>query len=184
MSYGATMERSAPSPAQRRALRFENFDDVIADVRQLELGYRQLGNWNLAQTSDHLARFMRFSLDGFPPGFRMPSPLAWMLRKVVVTPARLQKPMRPGLPTPEFLKPSPPAAEQDRRQAEHAAVGRFVEQCRRVKLHGGEFFPSPLLGRLRPVQWRLLHLRHCENHLGLMVPDDPFSRVAGEGEAG
>ena len=174
---------SAPSAAaagQRRALRFDTFDEVIADVRRLELGYRRAGNWTLGQACDHLARFMRFSLDGFPPGFRLPAPLAWLMRRVMLSPKSLQKPMPGGMRAPKFLLPPPPEAGVDARAVDRAAADRLVEQCRRVKVHGGEFFPSPLFGRLRPAVWRQVHLNHCAHHLGFLVPDDPFAASRGD----
>ena len=165
-----TATSSTPvATTERRTLRFDTFDEVIADVRQLELGYTRLGKWTLAQASDHLAKFMRFSLEGFP-GRRLPRPISAVLRRVILTPAKLDRSMPAGLRTAGFLVPAPPAEGEDAKRADHDAAARLVEMCRRVKHHGGEFFPSPIFGNLTPATWRLVHLRHCELHLSFLVP--------------
>jgi hypothetical protein len=163
-AHGAT----APG-RQRRHLHFETFDDVVADVRQLELGYERLGNWSLGQTCDHLANFMRLSLEGFPSRL-VPWPLSTLMRRVLLSPRRIVRPMPPGLRTPKYLVPAPLPPGADARAADHAAAARLVTMCRRVKHHGGDFYPSPIFGRLTPALWRLVHLRHCELHLSFLAP--------------
>lgn len=158
----------------RRTLRFESFDAIIADSRQLELGYEQVGNWTLGQACDHLAKFMRYSMEGFP-GRALPWPFSAVMRRIALSPRRIVRPMPPGLRTPKFLMPATVGPARDLRQADHEAAARLVEMCRRVKHHGGEFYPSPLFGKLPPAMWRLVHLRHCELHLSFLVPS-PMSR--------
>ena len=60
---------------QRRRLRFESLDEVLADAENLAvLPTRQLGNWSLGQNLMHLATVYEKSIDGtiFRPG--------WLLR--------------------------------------------------------------------------------------------------------
>lgn len=152
-------------------LRFETLDEAIADVRQLELGYERAGRWTLAQTCDHLSRFMRYSMEGFPSR-GLPQPIAGVLRRVLLPKKALTRPMRPGTRTPRFLAPGADTVTDpaERRRLDHEAADRFVEMAKRVKHFGGEWHPSPLFGKLPPGMWRLLHIKHAAHHLGFLVP--------------
>lgn len=165
-----TIAANSDKPA-RRELSFETFDEVIADVRQLELGYERAGQWTLAQACDHLERFMRCSMEGFPVR-GLPRPITAVMRRAMLSERALNRPMRAGVRTPKFLAPAPDTVTDsaERRQKDHQAVERFVAMTRRVKYFGGEWYPSPLLGQLPPGMWRLLHLRHASHHLGFLVP--------------
>ena len=168
-----TATQKKPEP---RRLDFQSFDEVIADVRQLELGYDRAGQWTLGQNADHLVKFMRFSLEGFP-GFHLPGPLTALVRRYALDKKRLSRPMPRGMRTPAFLRPdSPPEGNmQAIRAHDHAAAERLVEMLKRVKYHAGEWHPSPLLGRLTPAMWRLVHLKHASHHLGFLVPQSHVS---------
>src|SRR5262245_23016316 len=49
----------------RRQLRFSSLDEILADARQLAAQpTRQLGNWSLGQTFEHLARSLDMAIDG------------------------------------------------------------------------------------------------------------------------
>jgi hypothetical protein len=160
----------------RRLLTFDTLDDAATEARRLlEGGYERAGAWGLAGNCEHLTRFMRFSLDGFPSR-GMPGPIAWVLRKLLLSDKKLAKPMPVGLPTPRFLRPVETEAEaelQDRADAE--AVARFVEQLDRVKERteaGDPWARSPLFGHVSPKKWPVIHRKHAEHHLGFLVPRD------------
>jgi hypothetical protein len=59
----------------RHSLQFDNFDQVAQDLHLLQSqGYERGGNWTLGQICDHLAIFLRGSMDGFAT--RLP----WLLQ--------------------------------------------------------------------------------------------------------
>ena len=74
----------------RRQLQFNDLDAVIADLDHLnQAGYDLQGNWDLAQICDHLAYFIRGSLEGYAPEDKPP----WLIRFLFAKPM-LKKIMR------------------------------------------------------------------------------------------
>ena len=61
----------------RRTLRFQSYDDILADARAMNAQpTRYLGNWSLGQICEHLAKAIEYEIDGAP--FAVP----WYLRLV------------------------------------------------------------------------------------------------------
>jgi hypothetical protein len=147
---------------QPRRLDFHSFDEALAEVDRLHRGgYEKAGQWDLAQTCDHLTYFMKSSLDGAT--FRVPWLLKvlfgrWVLRRVLKT-----RRMRAGVTTPQKPLPEPGGDEA-------VAVGKFKQTVERLRSHPGELHPSPFFGRLTPAEWRELHLIHAAHHLGYLLP--------------
>ena len=70
----------------RRKLRFETYDDLIADASTLSTyGYQKLGNWSLAQMLDHLTKLHVGSIEGGIPDGPLPFRIIsqWVLKKHV-----------------------------------------------------------------------------------------------------
>ena len=159
---------------RRTELRFETVDDAVAEARQLlSNGYATAGKWSLGQACDHLAKFTNYSLDGFPSR-GLPWPLNAIARGILLSDAKLSRPMPGGLPTAPFLKPHDAAeSDGDERERDAAAVEAFAVECGRLKERvdaGGPFAKSPLFGHLTPDRWRRVHLNHAALHLGHLVP--------------
>lgn len=107
--------------------------------------------------------FMNYSMDGFP-GFKLPWPITAIVQKFIFSDKKLSKPFPVGLPTAPFLKPAD--SEQDA-----AAVDELTKQCERLKTFDGPFARSPIVGKMSADKWTRAHLRHCEMHLGHLVPN-------------
>lgn len=150
---------------QRRKLDFDRFEAVASDIHHLhDVGYTQLGTWDLSQVCDHLTRFMRMSLEGFP--FRLPWVARALVGPVILKPMVLWMHWLPaGAKAPQPLMPA-------RSPQEEPAVRTLAEMLRRVRNHPGRFCPSPLFGRLSNSQWRRIHLIHASHHLGFLVPHE------------
>jgi hypothetical protein len=146
----------------QRQLQFKDFAEVLAEVERLHRGgYEKLGQWDLAQTCDHLTYFVQGSLDGF--SFRVPWLLKFLFGRFMLRRILKQQRMKAGIPTPQ--KPLPaPGGDQT------AAVERFKQIIERLQAHPGELQPSPFFGYLTPQQWRSLHLIHCTHHLSFLAP--------------
>ncbi len=146
----------------RRNLQFDGFNGVCAELDRLRAsGYERGGKWDLAQVCDHLAFFMRESLDGFT--FRVPWLLKVLFGRFVLRRILNRRRMKDGAPTPQ--KPLPAAGGD-----EAAAVARLKQVIGRLQAHSGELRDSPFFGHLTPEQWRELHLIHCAHHLGFLSP--------------
>src|SRR5262245_46095128 len=153
-------------PVQRRKLDFHDFGTPVLEIERLHrFGYRKAGNWDLRQMCEHLALVMEGTLDGFafaPWSFvwrRIFGPIA--IRYTVWT-----RGMKQGLqcPAPSFA----PRPQGD--------VTEAVERCKRafqrVAVHQGEFHAHPVLGYIKPEDWRQIHLIHAAHHLSFLVPND------------
>src|SRR5262245_27535137 len=146
----------------RRAVRFHDFDQVLADAeRLLAGGYGRAGNWGLAQAADHLAKAITLSLDGFPSLW--PWPLRLAARWLVLGKIMRHEVFRRRVAAPAYLAPADGVADREAVERLRAAVGRFVA-------HTGPLHPSPAFGRLTREQWREVHLWHCEHHFSFLLP--------------
>ena len=154
-------------PERRTDLDFPDFDAIAADVNLLlDRGYDRAGKWSLAQACDHLDKFTRGSLDGFPGRFRLPWPLTAAFRKLSLSEKAMAKPMPSGLPSPSYLAPADAGEDAAAVDAYLKTNARFVERFESK----GPLHRSPLFGKLPPDLWRRVHLKHAAHHLGFLVP--------------
>jgi hypothetical protein len=147
---------------QNRQLDLKDFDEALVEVDRLDKdGYEKAGQWDLAQTCDHLTYFIKGSLDGHP--FKVPWLLKVLLGRLILRRILKTRRMKAGATTPQ--KPLPqPGGDQS------TAVARFKDTIGRLRTHQGEMHASPFFGYLTPQQWRDLHLIHCAHHLGYLIP--------------
>jgi hypothetical protein len=151
---------------QRRHLKFTRLGEAVADAQSLHAGgYERLGNWDLAQTCDHLTQWMIYPLDGYP---KAPLPIRLMLAAMRVTIGRVifrqvvkTGTMRPGSPT-------MPETVFEPGRDESAAVERFRRAVERFESHAGPLHPSPLFGNLTRNDAMQLQLVHCAHHLSFL----------------
>lgn len=154
---------------QHRKLRFSTLDDLRKELETLERAHRagQLrttGNWTPGQNLSHLASFIRYAYDGYPPLLQHP-PL--MLRLI----ARLLRGVFLSSPLPRGVKiPGVPGGtvgvEDVSFEDGLAMFEREIERLARI----APTRANPLLGNLTHDQWIRLHLRHAELHLGYLQP--------------
>jgi len=155
-------------PPARRAPTFATLADAVADAERLrDGGYDRAGNWDLSQTCDHLADWLRFAVDGYPPAPLPLRPVLFALRHTLA-PVMLRRTlasghMRAGGPT---MRQTVHATGGDDR----AAVERFRMAVERFTNHPGPYRPSPMFGPLDRETTTQLQLVHCAHHLGFLVP--------------
>lgn len=153
---------------QRRELRFANFDEVIRDAEQLHAnGYEKVGNWNLAQTCGHLANWITYPIDGFPPAGCMIGTMLWLIRNTIGKGMKKKilatggfKEQRPTIPD------SVPASGGD----EAVAVAKLKEAIERFKSHNGPIHPSPIFGAMDKEEMGRLQAIHAAHHLSFLIP--------------
>lgn len=143
----------------RRHLRFNSYEEFLAEVDRLARGHRALGNWDLAQICIHLAGVQDYSIDGTRSSLQW-GPLKQATLGRVVRCIMLwwrYIPERQG-----SLKPPPaPDIDEARRQLADS-VRRITTQKMRAR--------HPIFGRLTQAQWHRFHLIHAEHHLSFVVP--------------
>jgi hypothetical protein len=154
---------------QRRAVSFQNLDELIQDVQTLHAaGYTSVGNWDLSQACGHLNEWMRYPMDGFP---QAPWPMRLLMATLrnTIAPRMMRKvlaesAMKPGNPT---IPSTVPAKGGD----EANAVDKLCETARRLADHPGPFHASPMFGDLDRESLVKLQLIHCAHHLSFLVPN-------------
>lgn len=154
--------------ADARTLRFASLDELLAEVDRLieadRAGtLRHTGNWTLGQTLGHLAGWMDYAFDGYPPRLRPP----WFIK--VLLNMRRQKYLTASLPRGvriPGLKGGTMAIDElstdEGATRLRAAVARLMAECPSQ--------PNPIFGPLTHEQWTQLNLRHGELHLGFQHP--------------
>jgi hypothetical protein len=147
----------------RRELRFNSFDDMVADAERLvrSPNTRMLGNWPLSQLLGHVTLAINGSIDGI----HVKAP--WFIRMLgPLIKRRVLKKMSPGFNLPKSAEaqffPESSSSELALQNLQ-AAVARLQNE-RMTACH-------PVLGRLTHDEWTLLHLRHCELHFSFALPD-------------
>ncbi len=147
----------------RRTLRFESFDDILADAEKLAAGDVALvGNWSLAKIFGHLARTMNYSREGFPFSAN------WLLRlfaRAFFKKRFLTKTLSSGFQIPsknrEDFIPDNDETQQGLEEIRNA-IQRQKTATSRVA--------HPFLGEFTPAEWEQFHCRHAELHMSFAVP--------------
>ncbi len=153
--------------ADRRVLRFESIDQVLAEVDRLAEAeragrLRRLGNWTMGQTLGHLASWMEYGYTGTP--LKVPFFIKWVLR--LRKRKFLHGPMQAGVKIPGVeggtLATDPVPLDE--------GLGRFRRAAERLKAEAPTA-PSAVFGPLTHEEAIALNLRHAELHLGFLVPE-------------
>jgi len=153
-----------PNEGRRTGLKYASEADVIADVKNLQRGYKQSGNWNLQQVCWHLAKATEWGMRPGPFPENTPEQNAFrpMMEKILATSV-----LPTGLQAPEqFL---PPADCGD------AEIDHLAAALEKAKNHPGPFAPHRLFGKLTPDEARTLRLAHCAHHLSHLIPTNKES---------
>ncbi|MFZ2874939.1 MAG: DUF1569 domain-containing protein [Phycisphaerales bacterium] len=159
--------RDTSKIADRRQLAFETLADLRADLATLERAggtLRTSGNWTAGQNFSHLAAFIEFAYNGYPPELSNPP---WFikaflrLRKRPMLRGRLPAGVKiPGIKEGTVGADDAPA---------HSALSRLRTALDRLE-RSAPTSPNPVFGPLTHEEWIALHLRHAELHLGFVHP--------------
>ena len=155
-------------PAGYRRLSFSSFRELVAELDRLERAHqegrlRALGGWTPGQNLQHLARFLRFAIDGFPFTGGL-----WAIAGRLIKPFLGRIKARPGFKLPSRFS----ALEPDESVPFEQGLREMREQM--ARLTGGERMEakSPILGALSHEQWTKIQLDHAAMHLGFLKPED------------
>lgn len=151
---------SPPPTPLRRDLRFDSMAEVLAEVETLGRGpVRASGNWTAAQIVLHLAESIDRSIDGFGARASIAVRLAARAGKAKF----LREGLPPGLKVGESMRhlmPSPDVAWDEAVRRLRTAIDRAGREPMTAA--------HPYLGWLTTDEWRQLHCRHAELHLGFL----------------
>ncbi len=149
----------------RRKVRYEMFEDLIADAEQLNQGeIASLGNWSLGQTLKHLGAAMHGSIDG--PTFHVP---LWIriLGRVYLWRKLVHGPFPAGFILPRSAREKIVFKEQtsfeEGIEMLRGGIQRLREEPQRI-VH-------PVTGPLSREQWDRFHLSHSEMHMSFLIAE-------------
>jgi len=154
--------QAAPGKVERRRLRFDSYDEIIAEIDSLHVRpHQQLGNWSLPITVGHLANAVHASIDGVefpvPWYFRLIGP--WLIKP------RLLKSFPVGVKLPQVTREKLVPRQIDY----EVALAHLKRGIERLK-SDTQRRPHPVVGKLTIAEWDQFHFRHAEMHLGFLVP--------------
>ena len=158
--------------AERRALNFATFDDILRDIETIERArdagtLTHTGNWSPGQILWHCGAFFDASLDGFPPGAKPPLPLR-ILGRLIKGKATAPGGEAPtGFKLPKTLQDAfgpPPGTTLEE------GIARVRAPIERIKNGAKMTHPSPLFGPMNHEQWTNLQLGHCQMHFSFIKP--------------
>jgi len=155
---------------ERRQLRLETLDDLLAEVDRLVEAdragrLRAAGNWTAGQVLGHVAAWIEYGYDGYPmakPPWFVRLLARWYLKKM------LRDGMQPGFRI--------PGVEGGTYGIEEMPVEQAAERLRRAvqRLQAGEpaRYHSPAFGPMSEEDRIKLTLRHAELHLSFLLPEE------------
>jgi hypothetical protein len=154
--------------AERRRLRFTSIDDAIAEAERLVAADRSgqldcVGIWKLGQALGHLATWVNFAHDGYPPEVRAPLPVRMILRLMRGT--IINKGMMPGVRIGKLPQGTVGTEAMDADEG----LRRFRAAMERLRASAPSI-ANPVFGKLTHDQWIQLNLRHAELHLSFQCP--------------
>ncbi len=151
----------------RRTLRFNSLEDLDAELARIERadrdgGLSHTGNWTPGQILGHIAAWLEFGWNGYPPELRPPRLVRWVLM------LRKARYLRDGLPVGvriPGLKDGTLGIEPMTTADGLARLRRTLEPLRRGE---DQPFDSPGFGKLSNAEAIQGNLRHAELHLGFL----------------
>ena len=149
---------------EHRAIRFSTLDEMVAEADRLveaERGgrLRQWGNWSLGKALGHVAGWMEFALDGYPPEARPP----WMVK--VLLKGKKQKfvrgPMPRGVKIPG-MKDGTLCVDELSATDGAARLRRAAERLKAT----APTTLNPIFGPMTHQEWIAVNLNHAALHMG------------------
>jgi hypothetical protein len=146
-----------------RNLNFETEQQVIDEVNRLRRGYRQAGNWNLAQICWHVGRPIEFFMVPPEPMDLAPTPEQAQKKAGFVDYIMTNRTAPPHIKdAPPPMVPPPTAGQPD--------IENYLAQLQRLSNYP---HPKVMMGPIGPVtiaEFRACNIFHAAHHLGFLVP--------------
>jgi hypothetical protein len=158
-----------PKTCEFRAVRLASPRDLHAELDRVVAAdragtLRQCGNWTAGTTFGHLATFIEYAYDGYPPDLASPP---WFIRAIL----KLSKGrfMRGPLPRGVRIPKIEGGTKGTEPMTTEAGLARLKAAWARLEASPPPR-PNPIFGPLTHQEWITMHLRHAELHLGYLQP--------------
>ncbi|MEK6703314.1 MAG: DUF1569 domain-containing protein [Planctomycetota bacterium] len=151
----------------RRSLRFATLADLRKELDALEAAHRAgtlrtTGNWTPAQNLAHLAAFINYAYDGYPPTFPKPP---WFIKLILKF--MKKKYIHTGMPVGVKIPKVPGGTVGADEMPFESALSRFRKAISRLE-QSPPATPNVIFGPLSHDEWKSMHSRHAELHLGFL----------------
>lgn len=154
--------------ADRRTLRFNSPDELMADVERVVASeragtLRRAGNWTTGQILGHLAAWIDYSYDGYPPALKPP----WFIKLILrMMKGRFMRgPLKAGVKIPK----APGGTYGTEPMPLDEGLARFRKAWDRLR-RSKPTVPNIIFGDLTHEECITGHLRHAELHLSFLHP--------------
>jgi len=153
--------------SNRRRLRFASIDEVLGDVGALVSAERvgnlaRLGNWTLGQSLGHLATWIEFGFDGYPPNLNPPFFIKWILK------ARRHRYIHEGMPAGVKIPRIAGGTVGTEMMSTEDGAHRYRHALERLR-EAPPARPNVIFGPMTHEEWIQMHLRHAELHLSFFA---------------
>ncbi len=157
---------NSPASADRRQLRFDSIDELLAEVDRIvaadgEGQLETLGSWTPGQILGHVAAWIEYGYDGFPM-----KPPPWIIRLILRM--QVKKYLRRGMPSGVRIPKVPQGTYGIEDMPTEEAAGRLRVAADRLKRGEAAKYDSPAFGPMSREQRVQLNLRHAELHLSFL----------------
>ncbi|MFZ4574931.1 MAG: DUF1569 domain-containing protein [Phycisphaerales bacterium] len=153
--------------AECRKLHFQSIPELRAEVERLLAADRKgmlktHGNWTAGQILGHCASWIDWGYVGYPAEMNNPP---WFIKLAgrIMKKHMMTKPMRKGIRMPRVA-----AGTYGTEKFETQEGGKRLLAALSKLEAGPPKFPSPMMGVLTQREATMMHLRHCELHLGFL----------------
>ena len=149
----------------RRPLSFASIPDALAEIDRIVAADKQgtlkrLGNWSAGRNFHHVATWINYAYDGYPPNLRPP----WIIKFIIRTFMKnkfFKGPMPGGVKIPGV--PNGTLGTEETSTDVGAAELRRAFERLQASCPTQE---NVLFGKLTHDEWIRMNLRHAELHLG------------------
>jgi hypothetical protein len=151
-----------------RRLKLATLDSLVAEIERLhQHGYEKAGQWNLSQICEHLADWMSYPMDGFPP-----TPFAAKLFLGAIRAIRGKSLLHKFIEEQAMPRNQPTIALSVHPATgdEAASIARYRSMVERLTEYRGTIQPSPLFGSMNRAELIGLQLAHGVHHLNFLIP--------------
>ncbi|MDX2147197.1 MAG: DUF1569 domain-containing protein [Planctomycetota bacterium] len=163
----AMLEGVNTAKSEHRTLSFVDLAAMLSEAGRIAVAdergtLRRTGNWSPGQAFGHLAGWINFGYDGYPQRPPLLIRAVGRLMKSRVLKGPPTRGMRmPGVRAGTFATEA--LSTQEGLARLRAAVARLEA--------GPPATANPVFGPLSHAEWKALHLRHGEGHLGFFWPE-------------
>lgn len=152
-----------------RVLNFNSGQDVIREAERIVAAekagtLRRSGNWTTGQMFAHIATWIEFALDGYPPNVKPPLPVKLFIR-TFMRKKFFEGPMPRGVKIPK-MPGGTLGADSMSTEAGFERLRRAWERLSTTPPTN----PNVLFGPLSHDKWIKMNLRHTELHFGYWHP--------------